>query len=420
MKTYGSFARVGLEEDMSAYPNLRHIRLFAHAAEAGSLSRAADAVRVSQPAASQAIAGLEKHFGGDLFERRGSGVFATPRGQVVAARAARLIGMLRAGNARLARQARTGRVSAQSLLETHATIAHLRAIAAFARFGSFSAAARQMGQAEPSVHRAARELERIGGVPLFDGRQQAVRLTQAGRTLASTAGLILRELESAAEEVRELDGRFDGRVAIGTLPLVRTTVIPDAVADCTRARPGASIEILDGPYESLLQSLMIGEIDMLAGALREDAAQRGLTQEVLFHDSLSVVARAGHPLVAAAGASHADLAAYPWVLPRSGTPTRALFDAIASANGFGLSPGGGVVETGSLVALRGILLASDRLTLLSRRQIAYEERSGLLGLVNVALPPTRRPIGVTMRAGWKPTTLQAEFLAALRRAAVVG
>lgn len=36
------------------------------------------------------------------------------------------------------------------------------------------------------------------------------------------------------------------------------------------------------------------------------------------------------------------------------------------------SAGRGTIETGSLVSLRGILLASDRLTLLSRRPIAYE------------------------------------------------
>ncbi|MFN3766681.1 MAG: LysR family transcriptional regulator, partial [Aliihoeflea sp.] len=39
---------------MSSYPNLRHVRLFQFAAETNSLTRAAEAVRVSQPAASQA------------------------------------------------------------------------------------------------------------------------------------------------------------------------------------------------------------------------------------------------------------------------------------------------------------------------------------------------------------------------------
>ena len=125
---------------MAPLPNLRHIRLFAHAVATNSLSKAAEAVRVSQPAASQAISKLEAHFHGPLFERRGAGVHATPRGLIVAARAERALELLRAANARLARQSRIGRALAQDLLETHATIAHLRAIAAFAQTGSFSAA----------------------------------------------------------------------------------------------------------------------------------------------------------------------------------------------------------------------------------------------------------------------------------------
>ncbi|MBI1619810.1 LysR family transcriptional regulator [Aquamicrobium zhengzhouense] len=399
---------------MIAYPNLRHIRLFAFAVETGSLSKAAEAVRVSQPAASQAISRLEEHFSGDLFERRGSGVFLTERGKVVSVRATRIIELLRSANVKLAKQSRIGRGLAQDLLETHATIAHLRALAGFARVGSFSAAARMLGQAEPSVQRAARELERIGGVPLFDGRQQSVRLTTAGQMIASIAGLVLRELESAVEEVRELDGSFDGRVVVGTLPLVRTSIIPDAIARCAAQRPGASFEILDGSYEALLHSLMIGDLDLLVGALRDDKVKRGITQEALFVDGLSIVARADHPLFRLENISYQDLVGYPWALPRRSTPTRVIFDAIAAEHGFGPRDGEGIVETGSLVALRGILVQSDRLTILSRHQIRYEEEAGLLRVLPVELPATERPIGIASRTGWKPTALQAEFLAALR------
>lgn len=398
---------------MVAYPNLRHIRLFAHAVETNSLSRAAEAVRVSQPAASQAISKLEAYYGGALFERRGTGVSPTPRGLAVAARADRALGLLRDANLRLARHSRIGRSLAQDLLETHATIAHLRAIAAFAQTGSFSAAARRLEQAEPSVQRAARELERIGGIALFDGRQ-VVRLTPAGSMLAGAASLILRELESAQEEIREIDGRFDGRVVVGTLPMVRTSIVPRAIAAWTGVRPEASIEILDGSYDSLINGVLIGDVDMLVGALRENPAPKGLVQETLFVDGLSIVARSGHPLQDAARIGYDDLSRYPWIVPRRGTPTRSIFDGIAER--FGLETSGfGLVETGSLVALRGLLLESDRLTILSPRQAAYEVRTGLLTVLPVELPRTERPIGVTTRSGWKPTRLQAEFLEALRR-----
>lgn len=380
----------------------------------GSLSRAADAVHVSQPAASQALARLESQFGGTLVERGTGGVQVTQRGRIVAARAQRIGLLLRAAGERIARR---GQGAEPKFIETHATVAHLRAITAFARSGSFSAAGRLLDHAEPTVHRAARELERIVGVPLFEGQRSAVRLSIAGRALAASAGLVLREMESALEEVREYEGRFDGRIVVGTLPLVRTRIIPRAIVEWTKTWPAANAEILDGPYEQLLAALHHGEVDVLIGALREGPLPGELTQEKLFDDGLSVIAGARHPLVGRTRVAPSELSAYGWVLPRAGTPTRAIFDRIADAFDIRIS-GHGLVETGSLVALRGILMETDRLSILSRRQIAQEEEAGLLGIVPVDLPDTERPIGVTTRGGWQPTRLQAGFMDVLRKAAL--
>jgi len=403
---------------MHAYPNLRHIRLLKYVIALNSLSKAADAVGISQPAASQAIAGLEEHFGGQLFERRPGGIYVTERGRIAAARADRVVDLLAAAVADLTRHVRAGRGSGPELLETHATIAHLRALAAFARTGSFAAAARQLDQAEPSVQRAAREIERIAGVPLFEGRPRTVRMTPTGMALAGSASLALKELESAAEEVAELDGRFDGHVTVGTLPLVRTRIIPDTLVRWCARWPRASVKMVDGPYDLLINSLALGEIDILVGALRESPAPRGFVQEKLFEDTLAIVARAGHPLADRLSLQPSDLASYPWVLPRKGTPTRGIFDSFAAEHA--LSNDQGLVETGSLVTIRGLLMVTDRLTVASPRQIEFECAAGLLKVLPVQLPVTNRPIGVTTRQGWMPTALQAEFLEELRRAAVPG
>src|SRR3546814_6314135 len=51
------------------YPNLRHVRLFCACVRSGSLTKAAESVAVSQPAASQAITKLEAFYGSQLLER---------------------------------------------------------------------------------------------------------------------------------------------------------------------------------------------------------------------------------------------------------------------------------------------------------------------------------------------------------------
>jgi LysR family transcriptional regulator of gallate degradation len=48
--------------------------------------------------------------------------------------------------------------------------------------------------------------------------------------------------------------------------------------------------------------------------------------------------------------------------------------------------------------LRGVLVNSDLLTAISPRQLAYELESGLLETLPIALPDTRRVIGITRRS----------------------
>ncbi len=397
-------------------PNLRHLRLLVATLARGSLTRAADHVHISQPAASQAMARLAEVFGARLLERAGNRIVPTPEGRIVAHRAGRALAHLAEAGRRLSRAQRgtNGGLTAD-LLERHATMPQLKALSAFAVAGSFSAAARVLGQTEPSVQRAAREVERIAGVALFDGSFRALRLTPAGETLARHAALMLKEVAAAQSELREREGRFDGRLVVGTLPLVRTRIVPEAVVALAARYPEAQVEIVDGPYEQLALSVQVGTCDLLVGALRGAAAPPGLAEEELFRDALAIVARAGHPL-AGRRLAGPDLAGHPWVLPRRDTPSRAILDRLMQA--WGLDSGGsGHVETGSLVALRGILTASDALTILSPRQIEVELDTGLLTVLDLALPPTDRPIGVSVLGGWQPTALGRAFLEELRRAA---
>lgn len=382
-----------------------------------SLSLAADAVHVSQPAASQAMARLARIFGATLLERVGNGVRATPEGEIVMRRGRRALDHLRDANRRIVQRARLGRGVADDLLERQTTIAQLRAIAAFAEAGSFSAAASRLGQAEPSVQRAARDIERILGVPLFDGAFRSLRLTESGRIVATQASLALKEIASAYAELREHVGLYDGRLVVATLPLVRTRIVPQAVVTLMQRNPQAKVEILDGSYESLIHALSIGVCDMLVGALREGRAPAGMTETVLFEDELAIIARAGHPL-AGRRVNAADLARYLWVLPRRDTPSRAIFETMQAEQHI-REPEAGFIETGSLVALRGILMESDAVTILSPRQIDYERQQGLLQVLDFPLPASGRAIGVTTLSNWQPTALQADFLRCLEQAAGV-
>jgi LysR family transcriptional regulator, regulator for genes of the gallate degradation pathway len=392
-------------------PNLRHLRLFDAAVRLGSLAAGADAVHLTQPAASQAMGRLAQVYGAPLLHRSGNGSDLTAAGRIVHIRTQRLLAHLAEGDRRAAIRTRAG---APDVLTRQASTAQLRALATFAETGSFSAAARRQGLTEPAVQRAARGIETAMGVPLFEGQTHALRLTPAGEAVAAQAGLALRELSKARDELREGRGLYDGTLVIATLPLVRTRIVPDAIVALMARHPQARIKVIDGPYETLLRMLRSGACDLLVGALREGAQPGWLREVRLFDDRLAVVARAGHPL-----AGHplcpSDLARYPWVLPRRETPGRAVFDRLVAEHGVA-DPARGHVETGSLVALRGVLLASDAVTLMSPLQVDYELRQGLLVALAMDLPDSLRPIGFSVLADWQPTALMAEFVDCLRDA----
>jgi DNA-binding transcriptional LysR family regulator len=66
---------------------VRHLRVICTVAEIGSVSRAAAALRISQPALSAQLHRIERMLGGVLFVRRPHGLVATPFGDMVLARA---------------------------------------------------------------------------------------------------------------------------------------------------------------------------------------------------------------------------------------------------------------------------------------------------------------------------------------------
>jgi DNA-binding transcriptional LysR family regulator len=68
--------------------SLQQIRCFCAAAELGSFTAAADALRVSQPAVAEQIRKLEHALGADLFVRAGRGVVPTEAGRAFAEHAA--------------------------------------------------------------------------------------------------------------------------------------------------------------------------------------------------------------------------------------------------------------------------------------------------------------------------------------------
>jgi len=391
-------------------PNLRHLDVFLELARQSSISAAARAVHLSQPAVSQILAGLEAAFGARLLDRTSGGIATTEAGEHVRARAARAWeqirdGLAEAGYARRADRHLPGPAHA-------ATTVQLQALAAVVEHGGFGAASQATGLARPSLHRAARQLERRLGIELFETTTFGVRATREAERLARRVRLAFAELAQARAEVDALAGVDTGRTVIGAMPLARSCVVPAAALEFSASYPRHQVAILEGAYDVLLEALRHGRADLLVGALRQPLPHSDVVQQHLFDDPLSIIVRAEHPLNGTAPVA-GELARYPWIVPRQGSPLRRQFEQLFQRAR--LAPPGVSIECNSLVAARELLLDSDYITLLSGRQVRREVEAGML----VALPHpdgrVTRPIGLTLRRDWRPTAAQQVLVQVLRR-----
>ena len=393
------------------FPNLRHLRVCLEVAKTTSVSAASKRVHLSQPAISQAIAKLEKTLGIDLFDRGTNGIFPTQPGKLYFKRVDRALAHLRLG-ADPAQKNNFDTEAVDKGYDRFLTAAQLRALVALSRSNNFSIAARSIGISQPSLHRAARDLEKVAGTEFFKTGKQGVELTKSADILARHAMLSASELRHGYSEIQEYLGLEPSRIYVGTLPLARSHILPASIDTMIKENRFLQVQIIDGPYGEQLHRLRQGEIDFMIGALRDQTPIDDIVQETLFVDTLAVVVRKGHPVTKKKSVTLGDVLTYPWIAPPKNTPTgKYLLEKL----GIGAMDATPVrIVSSSMLFVRSLLLRGDYVTIISTHQIRQQLEQGELVQVPLDMSDSDREIGLTYRLGWHPTPNQSRLLDIIR------
>lgn len=381
--------------DRESQINLRHLRGFIEVCSVGTVTEAAGRVFLSQPALSQAIANLECQTGQKLFHRKARQLVVTRAGEMLLPRAHRVLGHLANVDDLFPRKA------------FQPSNAQLRAFCALCASHSFTAAARRLGLAQPTVHRATKTLEQEATAPLIERRRSGVFPTSGGELLNRAALLAFSELRQALEELEHLSNRTVGKIQIGSTPLARTALLPVAIEKFSRRFPGFCIRISEGAYTDQLAALRDGQLDFLVGALRPADQSEDLFQTELFIDKIVAVCAPAHPALLESDPK--KLARFPWAIAQAGTPSRRVFEQV-----FGQPASMELVETSSSILLERLLRRGRHLGFISAAQVSDQVAEGHLMRLPLNIPDVDRPIGITCRKDWFPTHAQKQFLALLR------
>lgn len=224
------------------------------------------------------------------------------------------------------------------------SVARLRAFLAVARHGSFSAGARALGLAQPTVTTQVQALEKQHEVELFHRRGRGAQLTQVGMALLPVAQQ-LGALELDAFNLLHDAGKLNtGKLRIGAVGPFHVIEMVDAYH---RLYPGVELSIRVGNSAEVLADLenYVTDIAVLAGARDEP----GLSSEHYASHAVILFAPVSHPLARFDSVPLSALQDAPLLQREAGSTTRAALEAALEQAGVRPRP---VMEIGSREALR--------------------------------------------------------------------
>jgi DNA-binding transcriptional LysR family regulator len=340
-------------------PNLRILRIFEAVGRLESVSGAARATHISQPAVTQAIAKLEDLVGEHLFDRRSRGTYLTAEGVALHRDTTQLLGAIESAVSVLRPEASDLQVQA---MLNKITSAQLECLISLVECGSTKAAAERYRTQESSINRSVRELEKTVGMPLLRRTAGGVQMTEQGVMFASSIAFAFNEF--SAEVQTFSSHRQTTVVSIGAPVLDKADLLAAVITEFADLFPTATVRVINEPLESLRLRLRSGTLDMIVGVLKPHSSD--LTSEVLLEEEYHVAARSEHPLVTKQKVTVAELSQYDWIVPNRTAPRREAFEMIF-ANA-GKRPAANI-ETHSLATIRMTLASSNRLALLTQSEL---------------------------------------------------
>jgi LysR family transcriptional regulator, regulator of abg operon len=264
-------------------------------------------------------------------------------------------------------------------------LTQLRSVSAIAERGSLRGAARALGLTQPALTRSIYELEHELGVALFERRRRGMTLTPAGEAFVRRANLILGDVRRAREEVQQMSGSAGGTVVAGLSFAAHVALLPHSLRRFRKRYPQVFLRLIEGFFPTLEAGLKDGGVDFYAGPRPEGAVSDGLTVEALFNHDMSIVCRAGHPLVQVLKSkttlSLADLAPCEWVT--AGTTHLADDELSAVFKKHGLPPRKIVAQTQSAISLLMTLISSDMLAMVPLQFTNYPLAKGAVTCIPV-------------------------------------
>jgi DNA-binding transcriptional LysR family regulator len=303
----------------------------------------------------------------------------------------------------------------QNLIDTlprHLRMRELRVFVTVLEHRSFGKAAAALNVTQPAVTKAIAGLEETLGVKLFDRSANGVEPTVHGTSFAPHARAIFSELRSAAQQLAIVSSGAKGTLHIGTVPMPAAGFLPLAVRQLIGAHPNIFVSVIEARELELAERLRKREIDLGIVRLAYFDAGDDIRSDVLFDETLCVLAGRNHPLAGRQRVTWKELLNELWVLPPADSyfykHVRRTLDLLD------LDLPRHAVESISIHVQYSMVLHGSMLSFGSRSQIMFSPIKDFLVRLPFTLPTVPGTIGAVTLRGRQPTPLAEQLIGHIR------
>ncbi|MBC8982402.1 LysR family transcriptional regulator [Pseudomonas lurida] len=263
--------------------------------------------------------------------------------------------------------------------------------------GSLARAAERLGVSQPALTKSVQRLERRLGVKLVVRSSRGIEVTDAGSAFLLRSRTILRELEDALQESRDLAGGHAGLLRIGATPAAANFTLAALLPRLMEERPAARINFISGFSDALLDAVANRDVELALLPLPE-RMDSSLEILPLLEDDYLLILNDQHPLANRRIVSMGDLAGFQWAGSSKHEFARVQLERAFALEGIALP--NLVFEANNLPVL---LLAVSRTSLVSvinSRAVSPESLPANVVMLPIRSEHIRCPIGLVWRRGY--------------------
>lgn len=162
------------------------------------------------------------------------------------------------------------------------TLRQLEYIVTVSRLGRFSLAAEVLNVSQPSLSTQIATVEQELGVRIFERNRGGIQVTAKGEEFILRAQKILAEVKDLRHAMSN-DMPVGGRLRLGVLPSIGPYLLPQAIKQVHRLRPGLRIVVREENTLHLEQGLKSGRFDLILSTPEDHPNS---VQHRLFNESL--------------------------------------------------------------------------------------------------------------------------------------